>query len=394
MHGAGPARRSWICLLAGIVICWCVLGAVGVPIPADINAALKKAEPGSIIDVTSLKMDQMNDILNSAAVGHEFSIGGGYLVYSDDPETVRDYGVLYKDSVPMTSGARIYIYHVNGMTKSAKITAVLTNPSTTQNITVSYVRKSLATPSGDYLAVGAEGVLEFYNNAEVPKPHLLSAGSSMLLDGELDSVLVNNEQLLSGIFDISSSYPELPLVVTILMTPTSAVTLDTFSSYGYATKDGYHRLGTYDCNKKLNPSGVAWFSHDVSVGAKYLEIASNVKYTVNDVPLSGFSSYDNSTATLNGNYGVEYILQVAVNNDLQIPVKYSVVLNPRGGEYVGYIRINASATQYIPLVKTSTQGAVSGIIDIPASSATTVTIEFMPAGSTSLPVWLLLLPVV
>jgi hypothetical protein len=370
-----------------------------VPVPSDVNAALSVASPGSTVDLSSLKMDQSADILNSHAWGLDLATSGGYLVYSDDPETVKAYGILYEETVPVSSvsAARFYIYHVNGIAKTAaKIAAVLTNPSTTNSITASYSHKSLVEPSSDYLSVGAEGVKLFYDvsSSKLPTSVTIPPSGSVLLDAELDSTVVNYEELLSAVYDVTSSNVDATLKVTIVMLPTPAVTLKEFTSYGFSPKDGYNRLGTFFNNKKTNPADVV-YTHDLSIGAKYFEIASNLKYTSNDAPLTGISSFDNSSVVLNGNYGVEYVLNVQVNNDLDVAAKYAAVLNPRGGDYTGYVRINSGTIQYIPLVGSTSIGAVCGFVAVASGqSAVDVTIEFMPAGSTSLPVWLLLLPVV
>ena len=110
--------------------------------PAALDTALQTAVPGSVVSLAdAYPYYTYNQTPNN------LTLGAGNLIYSDDPETVSGYGILYSDAV--SAGAtRLYIYHVNGNAASAKVTAVVENLGvSTANVT--FARKSLPAPTGN-----------------------------------------------------------------------------------------------------------------------------------------------------------------------------------------------------------------------------------------------------
>jgi hypothetical protein len=364
---------------------------IATTVPDALHDALSAASPGDIVDLSSLKIDQSKDIINNGSANNSLLEYGDALLYSDDPETVYDYGILYQDSLEQGCN-RIYVYHLSGISLSSKVTVVVSN-NEQQHVDAYFIRKSLPEPSSSFIDVGRAGVQLFYQNlSAMPNPISLNYGDVALLDDELDQCKLQNGQLLAAIYDICSSAS---LTFTALMLPFQESTLNTFQTYSFVAKDGHNRLGTFAMNGKTTWASVDYATTD---DVKYFEIASNVKYTQNDPPLEGIIPQTNESVSLAGNYGVGYEVKLAVHNTESKSVRLCVVLNPRGGSYGGFIQFidneHAIIDQLIDTVSSPSEGVVLGYFDIPVtSSPISLTMNFMPAGSTSLPVWLILIPV-
>jgi len=386
--------KYYLSLIVSVMVTSYIFAA---PVSEQIVSEINSSPLGSVIDISQLQLSKTFDILNgniSGSANMSFSENGGTLFYSDDPETVKSCGILYQDTLPAGED-RIYLYHVNGTSQQAKVTAVLKNVSSYMN-TVTFLRKSLPNPSSNYLSLGASGVALYYQNSSLPSTLQLNPGESALLDSQLDNTVVNPSQLLAAIYDIESTQS---LEVTSLMVTFSEDTLAKWQTLTVSPKDGSNRLGTFLVNSKNSPIGVP-YTYSTSEQAKYFEIASNTKYTTNDLPLQGVDAQNSAPVQLLGNYGVTYSIPLQISNDAG-DNQIAVLLCPRGGAYAGYLQVvegngDVVSTQMIPSGATSislpTQGAIAAILPLSTSKMSNYTLQFMPAGSTSLPIWLILVP--
>ena len=323
--------------------------------------------------------------LNSSP--RQFSSTGGYLFYSDSPETVGSAGNLYRDLIPAGS-ARVYLYHVNGTGAAAKVTAVLQNAgAATANVTVT--RKVLVTPSSNFLSVGKTGSQQFYTSSNSPASFTIPAGSAALLDSTLDSTAVSNGQLLHSIHDYTSDQP---LTVTALLLGSATNTLTAFGSQSFVANDANAREGTYaHCTRE----NLTAFNYNTTDNIKRVRISDGPALNV-DVPMPGTDAEAaNASNPLDGNYGVNYKVNFSVTSGDSR--KLAIVVNPRADTYAGYFKVttpSSTAGQMVPVSGSTPVTNSAGVIARidPLTTARTITVEFMPAGASSLPIEIGLVP--
>jgi hypothetical protein len=298
---------------------------------------------------------------------------------------------------------RIYIYHTNGNLNETniKVTGVLVNTGD-KNAKITYYKKSLPAPSEKYITLGKIGVQLYYENKNLPEEKIIEPGEATLLDKDLDNITIpyTNAQhyLFGAIYSITVSNPDVKLYLFAL--PASTNTLKEYLNpefYKFTENDGYNREGTFPNSSRISEEP---YVYNTSSEIKSFEIASNKKFSSVDLPMKGYDAITGEDRTLPGNYGVTYSIEVNCNNDNNSD-KLAVLINPRGGKYGGYFQIvDSDSGQIISkgfapkdnvTVDKNTQAAVCALLDL--RTVNNFKIEFIPTGSTFLPISLLLVPV-
>ncbi|MEO8377941.1 MAG: hypothetical protein ABI579_09750 [Candidatus Sumerlaeota bacterium] len=356
--------------------------------PPALNTALQTSTVGSVVSLGFSSVSNTH-LLNLAT---HIPDAGGALLYSDCPETITSLGRLYQDVLPAGSN-RIYLYHVNGMGAGSqlRVSAVLSNiGATTETATIT--RRSFPNPSGNYSAIGREGVRQYYENAAISNLKELAPGESALVDAALDSQLVANNQLVNATFDATFSGS---LQVTIVAMANGADTLATFAGTAQSPNDAFLRQGAFLSNTRENTTP---YTYKTSDGIKRLRFADGPNVNA-DPPINGSDNETNAIVTLKGNFAVTYKVRIGVRSD--DGRRLSLLLNPRAGAYGGYFRVTVPETggaitaglipSAVASVSDNSQGAVISLQTLPATSQTML-IEFTPAGATSLPFEILLVP--
>jgi hypothetical protein len=384
-HTAGAERSRFA--PAFLICCLLLASATSraqMVTPAALDAALQSAQPGSIVD---LQGASTSGFLNQNP--NQQSFVAGTMVFSDDPETAYDYGVLYRSPVP-AGHTRVYAYHVNGLPGVAKITAVLQNTGTTAPATVQFTRKSLRPPSGNYIDVGKNAVKDYYENTSLPPDITILAGGTALLDQAMDSMRVFQNQLMSAKYDFTCDQQ---LIVSTLMLPDGANTLANNMTAPVAPGDTHNRQGTFPYWGKHN---IPPYNYTTTSNIRGLRVGDpNAIY---DGYVQGFD-FERQVATENyGNFGITYTfrLNVSTSNNKNI----ALLLNPRGGSHAGYVRTTFPAGaqpkgQLVPhpeLRLADTAKAIVCATIAPSATPQLLTIDYMPPGASNLPVNLLLIP--
>jgi hypothetical protein len=354
--------------------------------PAELDSELQNATVGAIVDLGFSSLTQ--DLILNQGPG-QLQVVPGNLIYSDDPETPTDFGILYRDALP-AGNSRIYLYHVNGTPHNAKITAVLQN-NTSTSATIEFTHKALPPPSSSYAIIGKEAVRQFYENSSLSASFTLAPGSAAVIDPELDATILAYDELVNAIYEFICDQP---ITVTILIIQATSDTLTTFASLtNFVANDGHYRQGTFPNYGKEN---AAYYVYNTADGIKRIRIADDI-YLANDPFLIGTDAETGDTRKLKGNYGVTYSIWLNVTSS--DGRRLAVLLNPRGGAYGGYVRTTLpTAVPVGELVPNPTtrvsynwQGAVCAKFAA-AASTETLLVEIIPAGASALPIELLLVP--
>jgi hypothetical protein len=358
--------------------------------PTPLVDQLREAEPG---DVVTLGFSAGGTIPALNAAPNQFDVDGAKLLYSDDPETVDSYGILYRDSV-IEGTHRVYAYHANGGSEDARlaIIGVHNDINTTRVLTR---RIALTTPTLNFSEAGrvVSELIQTQGNfgAFIDAP----AGEPVLLVPELEDLIIGPGELVSASVDVVA---RTSMTLTVVMTDTTTSTLNQFATLEKSPDDGLDREGTFDGLTKFNGIGLDYLT---SGGIGRIRIADG-QLTGDDPPLEGIDAEDMSARTLRGNYGVRYNIAVIVTPQPNESV--ALLVNPRGGDYGGYLETRLAVSGgggaddpvgvFVPLesgqVPTTTDAGVVRIME--EDDRFTLIIGFTPAGASSLPIDLLLVP--
>lgn len=353
--------------------------------PAWLDTLLQTASEGAALSLGSNTIPSAT-ALNVAPNQLRDQPTTGRLVYSDDPETVEGFGVLYRENLP-AGPSRLYTYHVNGTATRSKVTAVLTNEGS-EAASFTVTRRAIPTPSANYSAVGRTALQRWFLSS-ASAPVVVPAGGAALLDPALDTTGINFNQLLHGIHDFTT---DRPLRLTVLHLPLTTATLSEYAAQPMLEDDGFFREGTFAA---LTRSSTSPYSYNMSSGIRKLRLADG--NSTWDANLAGTDSDTAAATTLKGNYGLVYDLKVNVAP--QAGRRLAVLLSARGGAYGGYFRVSyggaAPRDLLVPTSKVAiqptTEAGVVALID-PEAAPGLLRIETIPAGAMSLPIELYLVP--
>jgi hypothetical protein len=308
---------------------------------------------------------------------------GGKLLLSDSPEMVPDDGIMYQDTV--SGDIRLFFHHVNA-TKEAKKIVVLLENAENQTAHITVTQHGLGGPSFDYLQVGKKVQQEYLEGGNL---YLLEVPckQSRSLISFLDTSIVEPNMLVNGMYDLKIDHP---VTVKVMMMPIDADIAE-FAAKAKVLPpdDGKYRLrGTFEGKDRLVVGNQSYDSK--TSGAVALTLADNKI----DQYVTGIDATD-GTPTLNyGNYGIVYKLYLPSMSG----GKMSYYLNPRGGEYAGWLRLEYRH-QEAHTIPTPADVMSFGSSKISESaylgtyeSGKAVWMTFSPPGASNLPIKLIITP--
>lgn len=357
--------------------------------PAALEQSILHGAPGQVIQLGSYA-PPFSAILNPFQNQLEPVPGG--LFYSDCPEYVPGFGIMYQGTFE-PGPVRVYLYHVNEASPPAnmRVTAVLENLGG-EKATVTFQRKSLPPYSANYLAVGREaGVLFYQEDGPLPPDLVIPPGGAAVLDPDLDGRALSRNQLVSAKYDMTADQS---LRVTSLSVPLGTDTLEQLAGAQELPNDDQLRQGSFPHWGKRNAGP---YTIRTSAGTRRLRVADG-SFFLNDPPVSGTDEQRGVPTELAGNFGVTYDVEFLVEHD--DGRRLALLVNPRGGGYGGYFRFTypdggTPGGQLAPSpalnVLNSSEAAI--IAKLPLQRGVTpLRLEFIPAGASNLPIEVLLIP--
>jgi hypothetical protein len=311
---------------------------------------------------------------------------GGPLIYSDDPEYALANGIMYTANLAAGT-TRIYVYHVNSAGGTKKITVVGQNIGYTTATVI--ILRHAAGFGTVYAQIGKQAVADFLQSTTASTPFTVSTNTLFVLDSVLDNTGVTYDQLAHGIIDVYSSQS---IRYSIGMLNQSSNTLITFSSLTNLAQDGNNRRGTFPAmNRTKNPSTVI----NTTSGMQRISIIRSPT----DNQIVGTDAMTFSTRTNAGNYGLLYTINIPMRSS---DGKYMAILvNPRGGNFGGAFQISPGITPGGTFFAPTT-GSIGSLTSTDTStilgkfaltvSTTTVQLQFITPGGSSLPIELIFAP--
>lgn len=322
------------------------------------------------------------------------------LLLSDSPEYVGPVGGTLSAGT-INGNGRIYFYHVNEMDQPHKIAIVLENQSAYPN-TVHVMRqlKSVATP--DYFAAGRdlsrkdlEHPLDESPNARPLYSLSIPPQGRQLIFSDLENTPVYQDALFTGIVDIKT---EAPIFARVMMLPVGMDAVDASHWAKNLPIDEIQLRGTYTGSKR-NMEVTTPF--DTTLGGAFVEIGNDRE----DMFINGIDEMQNKAFVRDrGNYGVSYTLKIPTKGN----EPFRLYFNPLGGPYSGSFTVKALHQQGVRRGQTDTRtyhiGGADGISALGDgtildsrimgnyNAGDLLTLNFMPAGASNLPIRFLLIP--
>lgn len=322
------------------------------------------------------------------------------LLLSDSPEYVGPVGGTLSAGT-INGNGRIYFYHVNEMDQPHKIAIVLENQTAYPN-TVHVMRqlKSVATP--DYFAAGRdlsrkdlEHPLDESPNARPLYSLSIPPQGRQLIFSDLENTPVYQDALFTGIVDIKT---EAPIFARVMMLPMGMDAVDASHWAKNLPIDEIQLRGTYTGSKR-NMEVTTPF--DTTLGGAFVEIGNDRE----DMFINGVDEMQNKAFVRDrGNYGVSYTLKIPTKGN----EPFRLYFNPLGGPYSGSFTVKALHQQGARRGQTDTRtyhiGGADGISALGDgtildsrimgnyNAGDLLTLNFMPAGASNLPIRFLLIP--
>lgn len=322
------------------------------------------------------------------------------LLLSDSPEYVGPVGGTLSAGT-INGNGRIYFYHVNEMDQPHKIAIVLENQTAYPN-TVHVMRqlKSVATP--DYFAAGRdlsrkdlEQPLNESPNARPLYSLSIPPQGRKLIFSDLEQTPVYQDALFTGIVDIKT---ETPVFARVMMLPMGIDAVDASHWAKNLPIDEIQLRGTYTGSKR-NMEVTTPF--DTTLGGAFVEIGNDRE----DMFINGVDEMQNKAFVRDrGNYGVSYTLKIPTKGN----EPFRLYFNPLGGPYSGSFTVKALHQQGARRGQTDTRtyhiGGADGISALGDgtildsrimgnyNAGDLLTLNFMPAGASNLPIRFLLIP--
>ena len=322
------------------------------------------------------------------------------LLLSDSPEYVGPVGGTLSAGT-INGNGRIYFYHVNEMDQPHKIAIVLENQTAYPN-TVHVMRqlKSVSTP--DYFAAGRdlsrkdlEQPLNESPNARPLYSLSIPPQGRKLIFSDLEQTPVYQDALFTGIVDIKT---EAPVFARVMMLPMGMDAVDASYWAKNLPIDEIQLRGTYTGSKR-NMEVTTPF--DTALGGAFVEIGNDRE----DMFINGVDEMQNKAFVRDrGNYGVSYTLKIPTKGN----EPFRLYFNPLGGPYSGSFTVKALHQQGARRGQTDTRtyhiGGADGISALGDgtildsrimgnyNAGDLLTLNFMPAGASNLPIRFLLIP--
>ena len=328
----------------------------------------------------SLHVAQL-DILKLPELSATSTSFGGRLLLSDSPETPNEDGILYQDTV--SGDVRLFLYHVNGTAVNKRFVVILenTDPDPAQ---ITVYQHGIGGPGLDYHAVGKAAQIDYLSGDDIYLVEVPGKGKAHLSSVLTDMTVAPNA-LVNGIFDFKT---DRPVVVKVMMVPVNADSKKFADQAKILPADQHHLRGTFEGrDRMIIPNKVYNPTED---GPAVITLADNFT----DVYLRGVDATDGTPVVNYGNYGVVYKLFLPSDNGGKI----NYWLNPRGGEYAGWLGVKYQHKEISPTATPNgmitfghnklTDFSHIGVFD----GGQSLWLTFSPPGASNLPVKIVIMP--
>lgn len=282
----------------------------------------------------------------------------GTLIVSNSPESISSSGILYKDTCEGTG--RLVVHHLNNTTHSKKLMVIASTP---ENQPVKLTVKNLAIkgPHKDILKTGQAVVREYFET-KPEKTYTITPGALTSIYDSSQIKKWENEEVISGMFDFESDGP---ITWTV-------VSMDVESPLAYLSKlqileKDMHIRGTFDVMERQYRINIT-------------QLKNPGKITIGggtDEWLVGKDALTGKSVVNRGNYGLPINMYLESTEDM------GIIINARGGSYLGAIKWNKNKVFDTPSEEVLSDKKVAALIGMVKAGTTTEWTYMLPNGSSA-----------
>lgn len=231
--------------------------------------------------------------------------GPQYLI-SDDPEYIRIPEAIAFHEPVEPGTVRLYMYNVNGVKEPAKITtkivAVIKNTGN-KKMHLRMLKYASEKPTGSYFLAGKQGLADFFASTPEQKARVIRPGEIVAIDPAQEKYKAEYDDLVHGFYEFVIDQPgEVSIVQTDPSSSVKKAMARIPAVLPSKSKSGAGRGKFGISNYKVNLNEV----YDTKNGTSQLVVADGDK----DPWVLGYESNSGHIATLAGNYGVLYNIEM------------------------------------------------------------------------------------
>lgn len=316
------------------------------------------------------------------------------LLLSDSPEYVGPVGGVLSAGT-MNGKGRVYFYHVNEMADPHKIAIVLENTSDEPN-TITVYRELKSVSTSDYFVAGRDLSRKDLEQPLTDKPlysFTMEPHSRHIVFDDLEETPVLKDELFTGIVDLNTTAP---VFTRVMMIPMGLNSVEASHWVKNLPIDHVRLRGTFTGAERVMAVPQEYNS---MLGGAYVEIGNDRE----DPFVEGVDELDQNAYVKDvGNYGISYTLTIPTAGE----DPFRLYLNPMGGAYSGSFTVKSQRRWQQDPGESVTYhvGGEDGIRVLGHNTimdnrhigsyngGDTLTINFMPAGASNLPIRFLLIP--
>lgn len=289
------------------------------------------------------------------------------LLVSDSPETFRETGILYQDSI--NGKARLYADHINGTQDKMRFTIQLRNLSD-QPVTLRTTNKGEVTPSVYANLIGHVASVDFLLHEPIYAVPLVILPGQTAIYVQMPDLYPN--QGVNLFYDVETDGQ---LQVAFVASLANALPINPFDTYKALEYDGHIR-GTF-------PSADKRWDVDLTTITEPSRLV--IGDGIQDTYVTGYDTQRQMEVPNTGNYGVVYTIHA------DKPRKMAIMLVAKGGPFKGPFVIDGQ------FMMAPASGVISAHQSVQILARTTGTeesfdLEFTPPAGSAFPVDLIFYP--
>nr|WP_307991680.1 hypothetical protein [uncultured Niameybacter sp.] len=282
----------------------------------------------------------------------------GTLIVSNSPETINSSGILYKDT--SVGKGRLVVHHLNEGTIPKKLMVVATT-SSNEPIELKVKDEVIKGPHKNILKTGQTAVREYFEG-RAEKVYAIMPGTPTCIYDSSNIKPWNKGEVISGTLDFESSGPITWMVVSMDLQSK----MENISKLAPLER-GMHIRGTFDVIERHYSINI----QDLKNPGKIVIGGNEDEWLVGKDALTG------AIVNNKGNYGLPIEIELKSKEDM------GVILNARGGSYLGSIKWNNQKVFDVPSENVLSSKKLAALIGKVKGQDTAKWTYMLPNGSSA-----------
>ncbi len=283
----------------------------------------------------------------------------GSLIMSNSPESIPSSGILYRETA--SKKGKILVHHVNA-TRIHKKLMILATTKSENEVKLTISNEAIKGPNPHILSSGQAAVSTYFKGQGVKHYTIKEGGQTCIYNSSINGPWEPNE-IITGLLDF---YAEDDVTFTVVAMDYSS-TLENVAKLPVLPADGTHIRGTFDVIKR-----------EYTVNIENLgKPAKLVIGKEGDEWLEGKDALTGAMVKNKGNYGLPINIKIKCNEDM------GIILNARGGGYLGALRWNNRKVFNVPGEDLLNSPKVAALVGTARVGVTNEILYMLPNGSSA-----------